>query len=54
MARHKFPLFSVPIVQRVRCDLCGRECLCVYIREMDRWMCSRCVEKIAGLLEIFD
>ena len=40
-----------PIIMKARCDVCGMDALCVYVLELDRWMCGFCVETIVELLE---
>jgi hypothetical protein len=43
-----------PIIMKARCDICGVDAFCVYILEMDRWMCGVCVKTVVELLEICD
>jgi hypothetical protein len=30
------------------------EAICIYIQQLDRWMCQACVQTVVVLLEVFD
>jgi len=55
--QNQLPLFSVKdrkpfIVLKVKCDICKQMNLCVYIEQLDRFLCCSCLQTIVLLLEM--
>jgi hypothetical protein len=39
-----------PLVARCKCDRCKREKKCVYVPEMEEWMCDGCLDLVCLML----
>lgn len=39
-----------PLIQRCNCDGCGRERKCLYVPEMEEWICSECLDLVCYIL----
>jgi len=39
------------VIMVARCDVCGKEALCIYVPEFDRRHCGECVDAVRRLLE---
>jgi len=40
------------ITAKVDCDVCGMRVVCIFIPELDRWMCESCTKTVAHLLKV--
>lgn len=60
MRKQNLPPFSMFAVKReplmitakVHCEVCGLLVVCLYMQQIDRWLCERCAGTVAKLSEL--